>query len=144
MLSVLLATLVAAVVGLFTATGAFAALEDDIRARLQAPAEVCVAGDKCAEGLTLPGGAGGPATGEEAYMTFCSACHATGLNNAPAFGNAEAWAPHIAKGTDVLYESALNGFNNGAMPPKGTCMACSTEILNAAVDYMVQAAQPQQ
>jgi cytochrome c5 len=139
---VLLATLVAAV-GLFSATGAFAALEDQIRARLHAPAEVCEVGQKCAEGLVLPGLAGGPANGEEAYKSFCTACHATGLNNAPAFGNAEAWAPRIAKGIDVLHESALNGFNNGAMPPKGTCMACSPEVLNQAVDYMVEAAKQQ-
>ncbi|MDR0780815.1 MAG: c-type cytochrome [Pseudomonadales bacterium] len=136
-----LSVFLAALLALCAATGAFAALEDQIRARLQAPAAVCEVGQKCAEGLTLPGVAGGPATGEEAYTTFCAACHATGLNNAPAFGNAEAWAPRIAKGMDVLHESALNGFNNGAMPPKGTCMACSSDILNAAVDYMVQAAK---
>lgn len=143
-LSVLLATLVATAAGLLSATGAFAALEDDIRARLAPPAAVCAVGEKCAEGLVLPGVAGGPATGEEAYTTFCAACHATGLNNAPVFGNAEAWAPRIAKGIDELYASSINGFNNGAMPPKGTCMACSAEVLNQAVDHMVQAAQPQQ
>jgi cytochrome c5 len=139
---VLLATLT--ITGLCAASGAFAALEDQIRARLQPPAEVCVVGDACAATLVLPGAPAGPATAEEVYQTFCFACHATGLNNAPTFGDAAAWEPHIAKGMDVMYESALNGFNNGAMPPKGTCMSCSNDLLNATVDYMVQAAQPAQ
>jgi Cytochrome c5 len=137
-LSVLLASLVAAAVGLFSATGAFAALEDQIRARLQSPTEVCVVGDECAAGLKLPGAAAGPTSPEEVYTTYCSACHNTGLNNAPAFGNAEAWEPRIAKGVEELYNSAVNGFNNGAMPPKGTCMSCSDEVLHATVDYILE------
>jgi len=136
-MSVLLATLVAAVVGLFQATGALAALEDQVRARLQSPAEVCVVGDECAAGLTLPGAADGPTDPETVYTTFCSACHNTGLNNAPKLADAEAWEPRVAKGIDALYESAVNGFNNGAMPPKGTCMSCSNDVLHATVDYML-------
>jgi cytochrome c5 len=36
---------------------------------------------------------------------------------------------------DTLMQHTLNGFN--AMPPKGTCMACSDEDLKAAVEYMI-------
>jgi len=140
-LSVVLATMAVALAGLFTASGALGALEDEIRARLQSPAEVCVVGDACAEGLKLPGSNTGPMEPEEVYNTFCVACHGTGVNNAPVFGNMEAWEPHIAKGIDVLYDSAINGFNNGAMPPKGTCMQCSEDDLKATVDYIVEASQ---
>jgi cytochrome c5 len=40
---------------------------------------------------------------------------------------------------DTLMASTLNGI--GMMPPKGTCMNCSDEELQAAVDYMVETAQ---
>ena len=140
-LSVLLATLVAAVVGLFNATGAFAALEDQVRARLQSHAEICVVGDECAEGLKLPAAAGAPTDPVAVYTTFCSACHDSGLNNAPKLGDVAAWEPRVAKGVDALYESAVVGFNNGAMPAKGTCMSCGDDVLHATVDHMLQSLQ---
>lgn len=116
-----------------------AAVEDEIRARLQPHGEVCVAGEPCAAGLSSgPGAAGGaakdPAT---VYQTYCFACHGTGANNAPVLGNAEHWEPRIAKGIDVLYESAINGFNNGLMPPKGLCMDCTNEEIQATVDHIL-------
>ena len=61
-------------------------------------------------------------------------CSATGASNAPIFADAEAWAPRIAKGTDELISTTINGL--GLMPPKGACMDCSDEDLRAAVDYM--------
>jgi cytochrome c5 len=36
---------------------------------------------------------------------------------------------------DVLLTNATNGIN--AMPPKGTCAACSDDELKAAVEYML-------
>ena len=141
-LTVLFSCALVTLAGVLTASGAFAALEDDIRARLQSPADVCVMGDACAAGMVMAGaGSGEPKPPEEVYQTFCFACHGTGANNAPVYANAEAWAPRIAKGVDALYESALNGFNNGAMPAKGLCMACSADDIKATVDYLVQAAQ---
>ena len=53
------------------------------------------------------------------------------------FADAEAWAPRIDKGMETLMASTLNGI--GMMPARGTCMDCSDEELQAAVDYMVQA-----
>ena len=99
--------------------------------------------EACAAGLKVPGAENlAPRSGEEVYGTFCQACHASGANNAPLFANAEAWAPRIAKGIDALYDSGINGFNNGAMPVRGTCVNCSDDEIKAAVDHMVAAAEP--
>ena len=124
------------------ATQANAAAKDQIAARLEPVGKVCVVGDDCAKGVKVPGAASaGAKTPESVYNTYCQICHAKGLNNAPLFGDAKAWAPHIAKGKDTLYQSALKGFNNGAMPPKGTCMDCSDDDIKATVDYLVSAAK---
>ncbi len=124
------------------ATLTVAAEADKISARIQSPVQVCVVGQACAGAMVVASaGAGTGMPPEQIYQTFCTACHSTGVNNSPVFADAEAWAPRIAKGIDVLYASILNGLNNGLMPAKGLCMACSTDELNATVDYLVQAAQ---
>ncbi len=134
--------LMVSLTGVLLAAGASAAVKDQINARLQAPGKVCVFGEECAKGMKVPGAAAAaPKTPESVYNTFCQACHAKGVNNAPTFADAKAWAPHIAKGKDVLYQSALNGFNNGAMPPRGTCADCSDDDIKATVDYLVSAAK---
>lgn len=126
---------------LFMSGLARADLEDDIRARLAPVGEVCAMGDECAAGLAAAAtaGSGEPKEPEEVYNTYCMACHGTGANNAPVFGDAAMWEDHIAKGVDVLYESAINGFNNGLMPPRGLCSDCSDDDLKATVDYMLDA-----
>lgn len=129
---------------LLLANGVGAAEAENIAARLQGSSKVCVFGDECAQGMRVPGAPTGPKTPEDVYNTFCQACHATGANNAPVFGNAEAWAPRIAKGVDALYASAINGFNNGAMPVKGTCMDCTDDEIKATVDHIVAAVEPAQ
>jgi cytochrome c5 len=43
------------------------------------------------------------------------------------------------KGMDELMNSTINGI--GMMPAKGTCMNCSDDDLQAAVDYMVESSQ---
>lgn len=73
--------------------------------------------------------------GLKIYMTYCQACHANGVANAPKLGDKDAWAPRIAKGSDVMFSTVINGLN--AMPPKGTCMTCSDDDLRAAMEYMV-------
>jgi cytochrome c5 len=119
-----------------------AAEEDRIRERIKPAGEVCVMGTACAATMavasTTPGAAKDPAT---VYQNSCFACHATGANNAPIKGNAEHWTPRLAKGLDVLYQSAVNGFNNGVMPPKGLCMDCTNEELQATVDFMLEGVQ---
>jgi cytochrome c5 len=79
------------------------------------------------------------AEGKKVYDSVCFACHATGVANAPLFGNKELWAPRIATGKDALYNSALHG--KGAMPPKGGNLTLEDDKIKAAVDYMVSKAQ---
>ena len=83
----------------------------------------------------------GPRSGEQVYQQYCGTCHKTGVANAPKFADRAAWAPRIAKGTEALYQSAINGVAGTAMTPKGSCMNCSEDELKAAVDYMVETAQ---
>jgi cytochrome c5 len=78
------------------------------------------------------------AGGEALYKQACSVCHATGVANAPKFGDKAAWAPRIAQGVPALVKSALAG--KGAMPPKGGSAASEAEI-KATVEYMVNAAK---
>lgn len=75
------------------------------------------------------------ADGKKIYDTSCMACHATGAAGAPKVGDTAAWAPRIAQGADTLHTHAVTGIR--AMPPRGTCAACSDDDLKAAVDYMV-------
>ena len=114
-----------------------AGTDDEIRARLTPFGELCRAGDQCGAATVVAGG--GTKSGEEVYNQFCFACHATGASEAPLFADAEAWAPRIVKGLDVLVASTVNGL--GMMPAKGTCMNCSEEELQAAVDYILAEVQ---
>ena len=77
--------------------------------------------------------------GEKIYGATCVACHASGVLNAPKFGDKAAWTPRIAKGQAVLYASALQGFK--MMPAKGGNASLSDADLKAAVDYMVSKAR---
>ena len=76
--------------------------------------------------------------GEALYKQACIACHASGVANAPKFGDKAAWAPRIAQGIPALVASVVKG--KGAMPPKGGTAASESEI-KAAVEYMVNAAK---
>lgn len=75
--------------------------------------------------------------GEQLFNAQCAACHATGLLNAPKYGDAAAWKPRIAQGKDTLYTHAAKGFNQ--MPAQAT-NGVTEEQIHAAVDYMVAAA----
>ncbi len=76
-------------------------------------------------------------SGEEVFKAQCTTCHTPGLVGAPKFGDAAAWAPHIAHGYDTLLHSALAGKN--AMPPQGGGDFDDVEIGRAVV-YMANAA----
>jgi len=106
---------------------------DEIRARLQPSGTLCRAGQDC--GVVAAVASAEPLSGEQVYNQFCFACHTTGVAGAPVLGDAEAWAPRLAQGMDLLWEHTVNGIN--AMPAMGTCMACSDEELRASVDYML-------
>ena len=84
-----------------------------------------------------------PKDGAQVFQQTCSACHGTGLAGAPKAGDSAAWAPRIAKGKDVLYQHALQGFQGtaGVMPPKGGRVDLPDDLIKAAVDHMIGMAQ---
>src|SRR5882672_1880713 len=77
--------------------------------------------------------------GQQVYQATCVVCHGAGIAGAPKLGDKGQWAKRIAKGTDALYASAVNGVQGsaGAMPAKGGNPALSNAEVRAAVDYMV-------
>ena len=79
--------------------------------------------------------AAGTRSGEAIYGTFCFACHATGVSEAPLFGSLQQWQPRIDKGMDELVATSLTGFN--LMPPMGTCMNCTENEMRDSIQYMI-------
>jgi cytochrome c5 len=81
-----------------------------------------------------------PKTGEEVYNAACIACHGQGIGGAPKFGDKAVWAPHVAKGRDVLHMHAIEGFtgSNGVMPAKGGRADLPDDVIKLGVDYMVE------
>ncbi|MDH0734771.1 c-type cytochrome [Achromobacter spanius] len=77
--------------------------------------------------------------GEKLYKSVCFACHATGVANAPKFGDKAAWAPYIKTGMDAMVKVAMQG--KPPMPPKGGAANASEEDIRAAVQYMVDHAK---
>lgn len=118
------------------ATPATAAQAAPAAAPAPAPAPVAVAAPAPAVvAAAAPAAAG---DGEALYKKTCQACHATGVLNAPKFGDKAAWAPRIATGVDTLHANAIKGKN--AMPPRGGTTA-SDAAVRGAVDFMVNAAK---
>ena len=107
----------------------------EIAERLQPFGKSCMKGEDC--GVAAPAvAAPGERSGIDVYNQHCFACHATGLQDAPLVGH-EAWNERLAKGRVTLLENTRNGFNNGLMPPMGTCMTCTDTEFWAAITYMV-------
>jgi len=77
-------------------------------------------------------------TGEQVYKETCSACHATGVEKAPKFGDRAAWAPRIREGQHVLTAHAWVGVR--AMPPRGGRADLSLEECARPTAYMARAA----
>lgn len=77
-------------------------------------------------------------SGEELY-TACAACHNAGVLNAPKLGDKAGWGDRLAKSTDALYNSAINGI--GGMPAKGGRADYSDDDIKKAVDYMLESVQ---
>ena len=71
---------------------------------------------------------------EAVFAKACGNCHGGQLPMAPKKGDAAAWEPRLAKGTDALVQSVTNGFN--AMPPRGLCMDCTPEDYKATIQWM--------
>jgi cytochrome c5 len=93
----------------------------------EAPAEEAVA-----TADEAPAAAG--RSGQEVYNASCIACHDMGIAGAPKRGDEGAWGPFLEKGMDGMLQNAITGVN--AMPPRGTCAACTDEELRAAIEYM--------
>jgi len=115
-----------------------AATDEAIAERLKPIGEVCIQGQECAAaaGGAVAAAGGAARSGEEVYGKFCTACHGSGLLNAPKTGDAAAWKARAdaAGGLDGLLQHAISGIN--AMPPKGTCADCSDDELSAAIQHM--------
>ena len=107
-----------------------AKIEENIR-----PVGQVNVGSVPASASAAPAAAAGPRSGDAVYNASCVACHSTGVAGAPKVGDNAAWGVRAAKGLDALLTNATNGIN--AMPPKGTCAACSEEELKAAIEYIL-------
>jgi cytochrome c5 len=125
-------------------TGGNASLSDDEVAR----AVVFMAnqsGGKFKEPAVKPqaaqASAGKPAAadGKKVYDSTCTACHATGVANAPKLGDKAAWAPRAKQGVDALVQTVVKG--KGAMPPKAGNASLSDAEIRAAVEFMLSQAK---
>jgi cytochrome c5 len=86
--------------------------------------------------VSLATGAETPRSGSQLFTTYCSACHASGWNEAPVAGIKDDWQPRIAKGLDVMLANTKQGI--GAMPAMGTCNQCSDAELKSAIEEMIK------
>lgn len=74
-------------------------------------------------------------TGEQVYESTCTACHTSGVANAPKLGDNAAWAPYIETGYEALVKNSIDGIR--AMPPRGGNPTLSDFEMERAVVYMV-------
>lgn len=127
--------------------GAVDMADDDVKAAVDFMVKAAQGSGAAAEASAAaptPDAAATPAVadaakGKEIFDAVCFACHTPGAAGAPKFGDAQAWAPRIAKGIDTLYDHSLSGFMGeaGLMPPKGGRPDFADADIKAAVDYMV-------
>lgn len=89
-------------------------------------------------GLSAAVPAQGLKAGEQVYKETCFVCHATGVANAPKFGDKAAWAPLIKEGQYVLTAHGWVGVRG--MPPKGGRADLSLEEFSRATAYMARSA----
>jgi cytochrome c5 len=73
--------------------------------------------------------------GKEVVDAVCSACHATGKDNAPRIGDAKAWAARASQGLTALTDHAIKGIRN--MPAHGGSAGVSDIEIERAIVYMV-------
>lgn len=68
------------------------------------------------------------------FQQTCHNCHAVPGTGAPQAGDAQAWAPRLAQGREILLDHTINGYKS--MPPMGTCTQCSEQDFAALIEYM--------
>jgi c(7)-type cytochrome triheme protein len=86
--------------------------------------------------LSSPLQAGAQDSAKAIYEQSCAACHATGVLDAPKFGDAAGWGPRAKAGIDAMVKSAIAGTAKG-MPPKGGRADLSASQLRAVIEYMI-------
>lgn len=112
--------------------------EKEMSERLAPAGEVVLEKDvaTAAPVAAVSGPRSGPRSGEDVYNKSCTACHSTGAAGAPKVGVSADWTARVDQGMETLYANAINGVRG--MPPKGLCMDCSDDEMNATVDYMLE------
>lgn len=126
----------AAVLALWAVT-AQATTDEAIAERLKPVGEVCIMGEDCkGVGAVAAVAGGGARTADDIVTKYCSACHATGVLDAPKIGDTAAWKKRADEqgGLDGILAKAISGIN--AMPPKGTCADCTDDELREAIQKM--------
>ena len=122
------------------AVGAQAATDEAIAERIKPVGQVCVQGEECKGAVAVASApaAGGAMSADDIVNKFCGTCHgaAAAAMGAPAAGDAAAWKTRAdaAGGFDGLLKHAIEGIR--AMPPRGTCAACSDDDLAGAIRKM--------
>lgn len=111
------------------APAATAASEEAVARRIKPVGEIVVA---------AAGGAQELRSGKAVYESVCTACHATGVLNAPKTGDKQAWAKLIAEGQDTLTADAMKGVRQ--MPPRGGAPDLSDIEFARAVAYLANQA----
>ena len=118
--------------------------------RIKPVGEVYLPGDEIAsaaavvETVAEPEPVATTMTGPQVYNTACLACHSSGAGGAPIVGDAAQWTDRMARGTDTLYDHAINGFDGDAATPmlaKGGRVDLSDQEVIDAVAYMVEESQ---
>jgi cytochrome c5 len=77
-----------------------------------------------------------PMSAEEIVTRVCSACHGTGVLNAPKIGDKAEWSKRKAAGMSTLMASSLNGKNQ--MPARGGDPSLTDAEVKAAVEQMLK------
>ena len=104
--------------------------DEAIAKRLKPVGQVVVA-----EGSDVPG----QQSGKQVVEAVCSACHLTGMLNAPKIGDQAAWGLLIKNdGQQHLTEAAIKGIRQ--MPPKGGNPQLTDDEVARAVAYMANQA----
>jgi cytochrome c5 len=68
------------------------------------------------------------------YDTSCRACHTSADSGAPLSGDHTQWDARWAKGSAVLLQSAVAGYNR--MPAGGQCASCTAADYTALIAFM--------
>jgi cytochrome c5 len=76
-------------------------------------------------------------SGAEVYAETCAACHASGKDNAPKFGDTARWGKLVREGLDDLVPAAMRGIRK--MPAMGGNPQLSDLELARAVVHLTNA-----